>query len=34
MEVDRWLEQLMQCKPLTESEVKNLCRKVKEIFLE
>lgn len=34
MEVDRWLQQLMQCKPLSESEVKKLCRRVKEIFLE
>jgi hypothetical protein len=26
-EIDAWLEQLRQCKPLTESEVKKLCDK-------
>ena len=27
-EVDGWISQLMQCKPLTEVEVKKLCDKV------
>lgn len=28
-ELDEWLERLMQCKPLTENEVKKLCDKVR-----
>jgi len=31
---DRYIEQLLQCKPLSEVEVKNLCDKAKEILLE
>ena len=27
-EVDGWISQLMQCKPLSETEVKKLCDKV------
>lgn len=27
-EVDGWIAQLMQCKPLSETEVKKLCDKV------
>lgn len=29
-EVDGWISQLMQCKPLSEAEVKKLCDKVSE----
>ena len=28
-EVDRWIEQLLQCKPLSEKEVESLCEKVR-----
>lgn len=28
-EVDGWIAQLMQCKPLSETEVKKLCDKVR-----
>lgn len=35
MDVDKWLQQLKEeCKPLPESAVKKLCRKVKELLLE
>jgi serine/threonine-protein phosphatase 2A catalytic subunit len=27
-EPDQWIAQLMQCKPLTEADVKKLCEKV------
>lgn len=27
-EIDGWIEQLSQCKPLTEADVKKLCDKV------
>ena len=27
-DVDGWISQLMQCKPLSENEVKKLCEKV------
>jgi serine/threonine-protein phosphatase 2A catalytic subunit len=27
-ELDQWIEQLMDCKPLTEAQVKTLCEKV------
>jgi hypothetical protein len=27
-DVDKWIEQLIQCKPLFESDVKLLCEKV------
>jgi len=27
-ELDQWIEQLMDCKPLTEAQVKTLCDKV------
>jgi len=27
-ELDQWVEQLMDCKPLTEAQVKTLCDKV------
>ena len=27
-ELDQWVEQLMQCKQLTENQVKTLCEKV------
>jgi len=30
--LDRYIEQLLQCKPLTEAEVKSLCEKAKEIL--
>lgn len=29
-DVDAWIAQLMQCKPLSEPEVKKLCDKVRE----
>jgi len=28
--LDRWISELMDCKPLTESEVESLCEKVRE----
>jgi hypothetical protein len=28
-DVDRWIEQLLQCKPLSEKEVEALCEKVR-----
>ena len=28
-ELDQWVEQLMECKQLTENQVKTLCEKVK-----
>jgi hypothetical protein len=34
MDIDQCLEQIKKCKPLPESQIKKLCRKVKEIFLE
>lgn len=34
MNLDRQIEQLMECKPLPESEVKALCDKAKEILME
>jgi hypothetical protein len=33
-ELDAQIEQLMQCKPLSEQEVKGLCAKAQEIFVE
>lgn len=30
-EVDGWVAQLMQCKPLSETEVKKLCDKVRQL---
>jgi len=33
-DVDRWIAQLMECKPLSEHEVKLLCDKAKEILME
>ena len=32
-DVDGWVAQLMQCKPLSEGEVKKLCEKVSYYFL-
>lgn len=35
MDIDKWLQQLKEeCKPLPESAIKKLCRKVKELLLE
>ena len=31
-DVDGWVAQLMQCKPLSEGEVKKLCEKVSHYF--
>ena len=31
-ELDRWIEQLMECKQLSENQVKTLCEKAKEIL--
>ena len=31
-ELDGWIEQLMECKQLTENQVKTLCEKAKEIL--
>jgi hypothetical protein len=28
-DLDRWIEQLYQCKPLSEQEIKRLCEKVR-----
>lgn len=33
-DLDRWIEQLRRCEPLKESEVKVLCNKALEIFVE
>ncbi|TXT04025.1 uncharacterized protein COLE_07722 [Cutaneotrichosporon oleaginosum] len=33
-EVDGWIAQLMQCKPLSETEVKKLCDKAREVLME
>jgi len=33
-DVDRWIAQLLECKPLSEQEVKLLCDKAKEILME
>jgi len=33
-DVDRWIAQLMECKPLPEPEVKALCEKAREILME
>eukprot|EP01090_Pellita_catalonica_P009565 TRINITY_DN2066_c0_g1_i1.p1 TRINITY_DN2066_c0_g1~~TRINITY_DN2066_c0_g1_i1.p1 ORF type:complete len:332 (+),score=28.13 TRINITY_DN2066_c0_g1_i1:41-1036(+) len=33
-DVDRWMETLMQCKPLPEADLKALCAKAKEILLQ
>jgi len=33
-EVDGWIAQLMQCKPLSETEVKKLCDKVGQATLD
>jgi serine/threonine-protein phosphatase 2A catalytic subunit len=30
--LDKFIEQLVQCKPLKETEVKFLCEKVKQIY--
>lgn len=27
-DVDKWIEQLLRCEPLSEDEVKSLCQKV------
>ena len=32
LELDRCIEQLYQCKPLTEQEVKGLCKKAMEVL--
>ena len=31
-ELDGWIEQLMECKQLSENQVKTLCEKAKEIL--
>ena len=31
-ELDQWIDQLMDCKPLTEAQVKTLCDKVGDCF--
>ena len=31
-ELDGWIEQLMECKQLSENQVKSLCEKAKEIL--
>lgn len=33
-DLDRWIETLMQCKPLTESEIKALCDMTKEVLVD
>jgi hypothetical protein len=33
-DLDRWIEQLKNCEPLKESEVKTLCEKALEILVE
>lgn len=33
-ELDKWIEQLKQCEPLKESDVKSLCEKAIEILVE
>lgn len=33
-EIDAQIDQLLQCKPLTEAEVQALCTKAQEIFVE
>ena len=33
-DLDRWVAQLLECKPLSEAEVKALCEKAKEILAE
>ena len=33
-EIDEQIEQLMQCKPLSEDQVKELCGKAQEIFVQ
>lgn len=33
-DLDRWIEQLRECKPLKEPEVKQLCEKALEILVE
>ena len=32
LELDKWIEQLMECKQLTESQVRQLCDKAREIL--
>jgi len=34
LDLDRWIEQLQNCEPLRESEVKLLCQKALEILVE
>jgi len=31
LSLDRWISELMDCKPLTEGEVESLCEKAREI---
>ena len=33
-ELDRWIEQLKQCEPLAEKDVKVLCEKAREVLVE
>ena len=33
-ELDQWIEQLNECKQLSQSQVKSLCEKAKEILTE
>jgi len=33
-QVDKWIEQLRECKPLSEQNVRGLCEKAKEILQE
>lgn len=32
IDVDQWIEQLYECKQLSENQVKTLCEKVRNIF--
>lgn len=32
--VDRWIEQLMECKPLSEAECEDLCNKCREVLMQ
>ena len=33
-DLDRWIETLLQCKPLTEAEIKTLCDMTKDILVD
>lgn len=33
-EIDQWIEQLNECKQLSEGQVKTLCEKVRHVFFE